>query len=136
MFLNLFFVISLVFLCGCAKLAHLEQLLTIKSYSDNKDLQEKFVSKQNEDFERLLQLVRAEGLNAYQTKKELCADFGPPVFTREVIHQGQSVEMCLYRYATEYWNSDKVYVYFDQESRLVDWEWVSPPLKTTTDNAS
>jgi len=136
LFLNLFFIISFIFLCGCAKLAHLQQLLTIKAYSDNKDVQENFVSKQNGDFERLLQDVQARGLDDYQTKKELIEAYGPPVFSREVVRNDKTVEMCLYRYATEYWDASKIYVYFDQESRLVDWELVPPPPKTSNDNAT
>ena len=128
------FWVGLLSLCGCAKLAHLQQLLTIKAYSDNKDMQEQFVLKQNERFDKLLEIAQQQGLEGYPTKTSFLKEFGPPVFTRKIIRQNKPLEEWLYRHATEYWDGAKVYLYFDDKDHLEDWEYVVPPKKNLTAN--
>ena len=51
-------VILLFSLTGCAKIAHLPQLLTLKAIGDNKELQKQYVKRENQNFEKLLEAVK------------------------------------------------------------------------------
>ena len=127
-------VLILSYLPGCAKLAHLEQLLTLKAVSDNRDAQKKFVEEQNKRFEELLEIVKKDSLRNYPDKKSILKNFGEPVFTRDIVRHGQPLELWLYRYATKYFGSEKVYLYFDETGKLVDFGHFIPPENQTAQN--
>ncbi len=121
-------IFGVIFLtAGCAKVAHMDQLLTLKSYSDNKEAQEKFVAAQDRNFEKLLEhLTGQEGLRL-ETRRQVTRKFGPPVFVRTVFQKGRHNELWLYRRAVGYFDVEKVYLTFDGEGRLVRWDHVRPP---------
>jgi hypothetical protein len=121
--------LMVIFLSGCAKVAHLDQLLTIKAYSDNKDLQEKFILQQNQNFKKLLAAVKDGTLEPGTTHRVILKEFGAPILSRLTAADGKDLDVWLYRYATEYFNSEKVYLYFDQEGKLVKWDLVTPSPK-------
>ncbi len=126
---------GLIIFSGCAKLAHLEQLLTLKAVSDNRDYQAQYVEEQNKKFEALLAAVKNNSLlENYPHKKMIVKNFGEPVFSREVEHKGQSLELWLYRYATQYFGSEKVYLYFDETGKLLDFGHFIPPENQTAQN--
>ena len=120
--LNIIFPLLVLSLTGCAKLAHMQELLRLKDYSDNKEVQAKYVKEQDRKFEQLLAAVRESKIESYQNKKNFLAEFGNPVFSRQVTHAGKTMDMWLYRYTTKYFSSEKVYLYFDQAGKLQDWE--------------
>ncbi len=124
-----FFLLLLVCLLGtgCAKLAHLQQLLTLKAYSEDKDRQEEFVRQHNERFGRLMEAVRDQTITRYETRQQILRDFGPPVFKRKEGAGGQGREQWLYREATAYFEGDRVYFYFDNQGNMTDWEYVNLP---------
>ena len=121
----LFFFIFIIFFCGCAKLAHLEQLLTLKAYSENKDRQAEYVTEQDERFERLLEAVKNNTLDQYSDKESFLKEFGEPIFVREVVREDKPYDSWLYRYTAQLFGSEKVYLYFDEGGRLRDWEHVA-----------
>ena len=127
------FIIILFFFTGCTQakqLAHLDQLLVIKGMSDNRDEQFKSVDEQNKKFEQLLEVVKNNWLNKYPDKKSILSSFGPPIFSRSVVDEGQPREEWLYRYATKYFNTDKIYLYFDGKGNLIRGDRVvAPPEK-------
>ncbi|MDP2652990.1 MAG: lipoprotein [Candidatus Omnitrophota bacterium] len=116
-------------LSGCAKLAHLQELLTLKSYSEEKDAQTKFIESQDKKFEQLLAVVKSGRMGDYPDRKTAVKAFGVPVLARSVERAGQQQDECLYRYARGYLNSDKVYLYFDSSDRLTEWEFVPAPAE-------
>ena len=117
------------FLGGCAKLAHLEQLLTMKAYSDNKDAQEEYVQAQTADFEKLLRHITENKDVMFKTKKELLAAFGPPVYRKKAFRNRQQEEVWLYRPPTAYFKGEKVYFCFGPEDDLLRWDYVADPLR-------
>ena len=126
--------LSFVF-SGCAKITHMQELLRIKAYSDNKDQQEEYVQQQNKNFEKLLEVVKAEGLDQYATQKKISKAFGAPVFKRDVTLNEKESEMWLYRYSTKYFGSEKVYLYFDERGKLEDWEHFVPKKDPADENS-
>ena len=109
---------------GCAKLTHLQELLTLKAYSDEQEGQAEYVKEQDARFEKLLAAVNSGDIENYFTPEQIIKTFGDPVFRREAEREGQVLEVWLYRYAIRFFDSDKVYLYFDDENRLKDWEHV------------
>lgn len=111
-------------LSGCAKLAHMQELLTLKAYSKEKDQQVELVRGQDEKFQKLLQLAESKGLGPYTTQESFLKEFGAPVFKKNVVKEGQPLEEWLYRYSTEYFDSPKVYLYFDQKGTLQSLDYI------------
>ena len=113
-------------LSGCAKLTHLQQLLTLKSYSANQDAQEEYVKAHDKRFLDLVQALESGQVSQYWNKKQLIRRFGDPIHKKSVARDDVMHERWLYRRALEYFNGEKVYFYFDPDDNLVDWEHVVP----------
>ncbi|MFH1359514.1 MAG: hypothetical protein ABIJ41_00560 [Candidatus Omnitrophota bacterium] len=118
-----------IFLSGCAKVSHLQELLTLKTYSDNQGLQDQYVQEQDEKFAKLLGAIKEKRIQDYPSKKSFLKNFGDPIFTKVVNKNNQNVEQWLYRYAQKYFNSPKVYAYFDSSGQLIDWSLEEPIQK-------
>ena len=115
---------AVVLLSGCAKLAHMNELLTLKAVSDQQAALDSYVEKQDGKFKLLLAAVEDRSIEKYKRKDAIVRKFGEPVFCENVEHKGEKAEFCLYRYTKKYFNSDKVYFYFDASGKLVDWEHI------------
>ncbi len=112
----------MIFLSGCAKLSHLQQLLTLKAYSQDKDRQAAYIEAQDQRFEELLKVVKTDALNQYPDQESFLENFGDPVFVKDVVREGRSYRLWLYRYAKRFFDSDKVYLYFDKNEKLHHWK--------------
>lgn len=117
-------------LSGCAKLAHMQELLTLKAYSEEKDQQVELVRGQDERFQKLIQLAESKGLGPYTTQESFLKEFGAPVLKKSVVKEEQPLEEWLYRYSTEYFDSPKVYLYFDETGALQRWDYLPGKPKT------
>ncbi len=114
-----FVLLSIIFVfCGCAKVAHMDELLRLKSYSDEKDRQGILVQKQNKVFERLLAAAKSGELKKYPDDKSIFAVFGAPVFEKRLIVEQTPYTVWMYRYSTKLFGSDKVYLYFDLQGHF------------------
>ena len=123
------FILALIFLCGCAKLAHLEELLTLKSLSDNQVEQAKYIEAQDKKFKALLEAVENNRLDQYPNQRSFLKAFGQPIFTKKVKKENQQLEQWLYRYGAKFEGSEKVYLYFDDSGNLVSWKHIKPDTK-------
>ena len=117
-------VIGLLTLSGCAKLSHMDQLLTLKGLADEQSQMKKYVQEQDRKFDLMLNEVKAGTLDDYSNERKVLRTFGEPVFKEHVSEDGQELELWLYRYATEFFGSDKVYLYFDKDGNLVKSEYI------------
>lgn len=110
-----------VFFSGCAKLKYLKQLLTLKEMSEEGEAQTELVNSNNSLFDELKEAVESEEIKNFQTKEDIISRFGEPVY--EGTQQSKpGLTFLSYRYSTLYLKSDKVYLYFDNENNLVDWD--------------
>jgi hypothetical protein len=103
-------VLPLVLLTGCAKLAHLDQLLTLQDLSNEQGAQAKYIEEQNARFESLLAVVKSGDIDIYSSRETFRNDFGEPVLKRQVTLNGLELEMWLYRYPAKLTGSEKVYL--------------------------
>ena len=117
---------GLIFIFGCAKLEHLEELLTLKDLSDNQAEQVRYVQDQDKKFEALLLAIKDSQINQYRTKKDFLKFFGEPILKKPIIREGKSLDEWLYRYTKKFIGSEKVYVYFDDRGRFVNFRHVLP----------
>ena len=109
---------------GCAKVSHLDQLLMLKGLSDEQAAVNQYVQTQDRNFDLMLKAVRDGTLEQYSTARKMRQAFGEPVFARKVTQEDQEMESWLYRYATQYFGAEKVYLYFDLKGNLVKSEYV------------
>ncbi|MBN1870185.1 MAG: hypothetical protein JW847_06410 [Candidatus Omnitrophica bacterium] len=113
-----------LFLCGCAKVSHLDQLLTLKGLADEQEQLNQYIKAQDRNFERMLEEAKAGTLKSYSNQKKVRKAFGEPVFARNETIESRELEMWLYRYATAYFGGEKIYLYFDLNGDLVKIQYI------------
>ena len=113
--------LSIFILAGCAKLAHLPELLTLKSLADNQGAQQKYAGEEDKRFAKLLEEIKAPDFKErFPDKESLREAFGEPIFSESVKKDNTTLEKWLYRYAAKLKDSEKVYLYFNESEKLVD----------------
>ncbi|MBF0385493.1 MAG: hypothetical protein HQL27_06435 [Candidatus Omnitrophica bacterium] len=112
---------ALFLICGCATIQHLDELLTLKEYSESQEATQKYVADQDAKFKDLLEAVNNGTVEQYKTRKTFRIAFGDSVFDKKVQRNNEEVTESLYRYSTKYFDSDNVYVYFDKKGMLLEW---------------
>lgn len=114
--------IILFFLTGCAKVSHLDQLLTLKDLSEEQDSLQRYIQEQDRKFEFLLQAVEDGTIQRYTKARRILKDFGEPVYKEEMTRENPTVQRWVYRYARRFFGSPKVCLYVDAGGRLLRWE--------------
>ena len=112
---------GLFFLGGCMQvkaLPHMDELLTLKDYSDEKDGQAKWVEERQKVFEQLLSAVKDGSVKNYPSQDAVTAQFGRPVLSESVQDQGRSLTRWLYRHPIQKFATDRVYLYFTSDGHL------------------
>ena len=116
--------LTMVVLSGCAKVKHLDQLLTLKDLADEQDKMGQYVENQDQRFELMLSEVQAGTLDQYLNKRKIVRTFGEPIHVKHVNKNDQKLESWLYRYSTQFFDSEKIYLYFDLDDNLVESEYI------------
>ena len=112
------------FLAGCTKVQHLDQLLTLKALSDEQAAMSKEVEAANKNFNEMAAAVQSGAISQYKTQRSVRRKFGEPILIDQEQKEGDVVEVWLYRYATQFFGSDKVYLYFDTQGKLKEWKFL------------
>jgi hypothetical protein len=116
-------VVFALFLSGCNTLAHMDQLLVLKGIGDEQAAIDQDVAQENKRFDKLFAAAQKDNfIKDYPTKKKIVGTFGEPVFLRPETKNGQPLEFALYRRAKEFFNQDKVHLYFDEAGHLASYE--------------
>ena len=116
------FLLILLACTGCAQVQYLDQALTLKAYSDEKDAQNAYVAAHDARFEEILRQSRdPAAFKLYSHKEDFVRAFGEPVFCRAPRAQGD-LEECLYRRIVKPLESPRVLLYFNAAGGLVRWE--------------
>lgn len=105
---------------GCAKVQHLDQLLTLKGLADEQAMLGRYVEAQDQKFELMIEEVKAGTLDQYLNKRKILKVFGDPIYIKHVSKNDRELESWLYRYSTEFFDSEKIYLYFDSDNNLVE----------------
>ncbi len=121
LFLSFILILSLA---GCLFRQNLEGLLTLKRVGNSQTEIEAYLGQQEACFEKLLEDVENQRLKPGVLQEDFINSYGDPVLSRPASSQS-SETVLLYRHPTRYFNSDKVYVYFNEDSELTRWEYKS-----------
>jgi len=117
-----------IMLTGCAKLAHINELLTLKAMSDEQGRNDKIVKAYDAKFLALVEAQKNNQLTG-ETKKTILNKFTKPIYTETVTLEGHPIDRWIYRPYVKYFNSDHVYLYFDADGKLIKSEYLPPPTK-------
>lgn len=108
----------------------MDQLLLLNAAGNAQASMDKDVALQNKNFAKLVSAIQsADFAQQYFNKRLIVEAFGEPIFTRLEKKDNRDVEFALYRKATEYFNSERVYFYFDPGGALLSWQHINPNKK-------
>ena len=110
------------FVNGCVVFTKAEGLLTLKRYGDSQAQMQRYVDKQVKLFDKLVSDLEADKLKVGISQRQFIRSYGEPVLSRE-LKEPEAGEVFLYRHPTEYFNTDRVYAYFDESKELIRWEY-------------
>lgn len=127
-------VICLLIGSGCAKLAHLNELLTLKAVSDEQARNDKIVKAYDAKFFQLIEAQKNNQLVS-ETKKSILKKFIKPIQIENVQLNGQSVERWIYRQYVKYLHSAQVYLYFDADAKLIKSEYFPATEKKSSETS-
>ena len=110
------------FASGCVILSKAEGLMRLKHYSDGQAQIERYVNKQADLFDKLVSDLEEGKLEVGISQKQFIRNYGDPVLANPV-RNSSGEEVLLYRYPLKYFNTDRVYAYFDSSQALIRWEY-------------
>ena len=125
-------VLLVLSISGCKSLSALskmDQLLTLKDMAGEAQEIDAYVESRNQSFTAMLAQYEIDQLAAYDNKEEIVAAYGEPVFTHVEARGEETVEQWLYRREDVYFNTDKIYLYFDKSGNLVGKELLPKELE-------
>lgn len=117
-----------IVLSGCGYLKYANELLALKSVGDSQLRIEKYLNKQEESFGVLIEDIKSEKFKKGISKREVLKLYGEPVLSEVITDESVVKEVFLYRHPTNYFTSDRVYLYFDSAETLLYREYI--PYKT------
>lgn len=117
-----FLIIQLVASAGCSK--KVGGLLMLKDLSNSQEQMAAQISAADERFEKLVFAIHEGRLSTENSKRSIRKAFGEPILREAQTINGSEFEVWLYRYAKQFFGSDKVYLYFDDAGRLDRWQYV------------
>jgi hypothetical protein len=129
-------VIIVAFSAGCMQakaLPHMNELLTLKAYSEEKDDQSKWVESRQKSFGLLLASVKDGSIKGYAGEDSIVRTFGEPVLKETVEDPGGPLTRWLYRHPIQKYATDRVYLYFTSDGRLTKSEHI--PQEATNHNS-
>ena len=124
----------LAFSAGCSP-----GVLALKRLGSSQKEMQRYVNRQEKGFLRLKQDIESGRLQKGISKESVVKKYGDPVFCdvaesgtpTHPVASGASAESagnpeitqsCLYRSPTEYFSTDKAYLYFNQQELLISWK--------------
>jgi hypothetical protein len=124
-----FLLISFIFLSsGCALFTKAPQLLTLKRLGDNQKLMERDIEKKKKNLTKLINDIKADKLKKGTSYNRCIRIYGEPVLEKLTAKDSEEKRL-LYRHPTEYFDTDKVYLYFNQQLELVAWKYIPAKQK-------
>jgi len=108
--------------CGCTP-----QLSILKGLGDSQKEIERYVAAQERGFYKLSDDIKNNRIKIGLSKKEILSLYGDPVLSKKIEDNPLLKEEFLYRLPTEYFTTNRIYLYFDIEDKLVKWKNNSSP---------
>lgn len=113
-----------ILLSGCVYLKYADKLFVLKGMGDNRRQIKKYLDEQDKLFGVLKEDIKSDRLRKGMLKREVLKLYGEPVLSEEVTADSLVKEAFLYRHPTDYFSSDRVYLYFDNSETLLYWEYI------------
>jgi len=123
------FIFGIFLISGCASGGKLDKLLTLKGLSEEQAQMGEYVDAQDKKFEFMLKEQKDGKLDQYLSKDKIVRTFGEPVYVNHVRENDQKLEIWLYRNATQFFGSQKIYIYFDSDENFVRSEYLDTGKK-------
>lgn len=98
----------------------MEAISLMRQLAKNQKEIDDYVKSQREGFLRLRQDILGEKLSAGISKQEITTQYGEPICCFPTAENKQKQE-CLYRLPLEFFSTNKIYLYFDKDNRLISW---------------
>lgn len=106
---------------GCALITKHQEITTLSELSDAQEDITHYVERQDEGFAHLLDDIEHDRLEKGIAKDAIAARYGQPVTCQPF--QGKTYsQACLYRKPIQYFNTNVVYLYLDDELHLTGWK--------------
>jgi len=111
---------------GCTLLPYYQQLLTLREVSNSQREIHSYIDKQEELFYKLRDDVKNNRLKTGMMLVDIIDTYGEPVISKEVDDVPSIKEVLLYRHPTQFFSSDRIYLYFDDVKKLSYWKHEFP----------
>jgi hypothetical protein len=111
------------FVCGCVSAEELQGLMTLKRLSGNQAQQEKYMKIQEAKFKKLLRYIKDGKLEKGRSRKWVLSAFGEPILTKTIDDDAYLKEFLMYRHPDQFFGSERVYLYFNENESLVSWRY-------------
>lgn len=96
--------------------------VTLQNLAQSRREMKQEVQKDEASFSVLLDDLKNNRLQKGMSEAEILARYGRPIFARPVNGGAEKSEVMLYRHPTEFFSSELVYLYFDQDKKLASWQ--------------
>lgn len=89
---------------------------------ENRQQTQAYVKHQEELFAKLRLDAGNNTLKAGTPLDQIISTYGQPILRQAGEYKGEAVDYLLYRHPLKFFSSDMIYLYFDQNQRLISWE--------------
>lgn len=111
-------VILLAFtLSGCC-----QALLNLKKLGENQEETKVYVKNQEGLFAKLSDDLKNNRLEAGNSMDEVISLYGQPIERKDMDYKGKPAHAFIYRHPVKFFNTDLIYLYFDQAGHLYGWD--------------
>lgn len=118
--------VCLLLLSSCSIIKHKDQLLALKRLGDDQARQEQFLKRQEKKFRLLLSDYEKGRLKQGTAQKNILSRYGEPISVKEQLEDPSGVtEEFVYRHPEQFFGSEKIYLYFNKDSKLINWQYQS-----------
>jgi len=104
---------------GCSAAGKFDELLTLKSMSDSQRLMKADVKADDLRFEAMLNEFGTTHWETYAVKTQFLEHFSQPTVIKHKNYMDQLTEIWVYRYSMRFYDSPKIYLYFDDSGALL-----------------
>ena len=108
----------LVFISGCSVFSHYQELITLKRVGDSQGEIDRYLKKQEKLFYKLSNDIKNNNLKEGAKKQRILAVYGDPILSKTLEDSPLQSEVLLYRHPTNYFSSQRIYLYFNPKGKL------------------
>ena len=116
---------------GCVLFS--EELATLKQVGKSQAQIDRYIQRQEKLFDKLMYDFENEKLIVGTPKSIIIRRYGEPILSKKADQPPHGV-ILLYRYPMKYFDSDKLYLRFDESDELIGWKY--KPYKTRKETTS